>query len=90
MTLQETLAEKIQAVFNDEVVKKINKDNYLDIHLPSVNDKKLTHLFFDTSKGKIKLGFYSNDEHFVENMLGKSAILEKYSQGIRLKNKPDT
>jgi uncharacterized tellurite resistance protein B-like protein len=85
MSTQEIIYEKIKAVYQDAVVKKINKDNYLDIHLPSVNDKKGTHLFFNTSKGKIKLGFYCREDDFVENMLKKSAILEKYSQGIRLK-----
>lgn len=88
MSTQEIIYEKIKAVYQDAVVKKINKDNYLDIYLPSVNDKKGTHLFFNTSKGKIKLGFYCREDDFVESKLSSSVLLEEYSQGLRLKDNP--
>jgi len=56
-TIQDQLAEKIKAKFPDAEVKKINQDNYVDIHLPGVHPKRGTHLFFNTAGGAIKLGF---------------------------------
>lgn len=86
--LQNQLAESILSLYPDAVVKKINKDNFLDIHLPQLNEKKGTHLFFNTAGGKIKLGFYCREEDFVERILSSSSEIEKYSQGIRLKENP--
>lgn len=86
---QNELASGIKSLYPEAIVKKINKDNYLDIHLPQVNEKKGTHLFFNTSKGKIKIGFYSRDDEFNEQILSKSDTLEKYAQGIRLKDNPE-
>lgn len=88
MTLQETLSDGIKKSYPDRIVKKINKDNFLDIHLPSVNKANATHLFFNTPKGGIKIGFYCRDEDFVKKTLKKSKKLESYSQGIRLTNNP--
>jgi hypothetical protein len=87
--VQNELASGISRLYPDAIVKKINIDNYLDIHLPQVNEKKGTHLFFNTSKGKIKFGFYCRDEEFNEQVLSKSENLEKYAQGIRLKDNPE-
>jgi len=50
--------------------------------------KKGTHLFFNTSGGRIKLGFYCRDNDFVENAINSSDQIEKYSQGLRLLNNP--
>lgn len=84
--------EKLQKLFNeaikDAIVKKVDKDNFLDIHLPSVHPKKGTHLFFNTAKGEIKLGFYCRDKEFIENALKNSDELEEYSQGLRLSGNP--
>lgn len=88
MTLQETLSVGVQKRCPDSIIKKINKDNFLDIHLPSVNKANATHLFFNTPKGGIKIGFYCRDEDFVKKTLKKSKKLEGYSQGIRLTNNP--
>lgn len=88
MTLQETLSVGVQKSFPNSIIKKINKDNFLDIHLPSVNKANATHLFFNTPKGGIKIGFYCRDEDFVKKTLKKSKKLEGYSQGIRLTNNP--
>jgi hypothetical protein len=57
-SIQDKLAEGIQKVFPDAEVKKINKDNYLDIHIPSANPKRGSHLFFNTGKEEIKVGFF--------------------------------
>ena len=92
MSIQANLAQKIKSVFSDAVVKKVDKDNFLDIHIPGVNEKRGTHLFFNTGKGKIKMGFYCRDKDFVETLLLKDSDksgLEEYSQGIRPFNNPE-
>ncbi len=85
MTLQDKLVRKLQQNFPDAEVKKINKDNYVDIFIPSVYPKRGAHLFFNTAKDEIKIGFYCRDEEFVKSLLGKHPTLEAYSQGVRLK-----
>lgn len=97
MSLQAELSQKITGEFIDAIVKKVDKDNFLDIHIPSVNEKKGTHLFFNTGKGKIKMGFYCRDKDWVDALLqrdsnrggGNNATLEEYSQGIRPVNNPE-
>ena len=88
-TIQDQLAAKITAHYLDAEVKKINKDNYLDIHLPAVHPKRGTHLFFNTASGVIKVGFYCREEEFTQEILAKSPELEAYSQGIRPKGNPE-
>jgi ankyrin repeat protein len=84
------LAEFILKHNPEAVVKKIDTDSYLDIHIPSIHPKKGTHIFFNTSKQKIKIGFYCREEEFVESVLAKGGdFLEKYSQGVRLKDNPE-
>jgi hypothetical protein len=56
-SIQCQLAETIKSVYKNAIVKKVDKDNFLDIHIPNVNSSKGTHLFFNTVKGQIKLGF---------------------------------
>jgi len=85
MTLQDKLVRKLQQNFPDAEVKKINKDNYVDIFIPSVYPKRGAHLFFNTAKDEIKIGFYCRDEEFVNSLLGKYTTLEAHSQGVRLK-----
>lgn len=88
-SIQYQLAESIKTNFKDSVVKKIDKDNFLDIYIPSVNNSKGTHLFFNTAKGQIKLGFYVRDVEFIDKVLAQSSDkIESYSQGIRLKSNP--
>jgi hypothetical protein len=88
MTVQETLSAGFLKNYPGSIVKKMDKDNFLDINLPSVNKAKATHLFFNTPKSGIKIGFYCRDEEFVKATLKKSKKLESYSQGIRLKDNP--
>ncbi len=88
-SLQFQLAELSKSIHKDSIVKKVDKDNFLDIHIPSVNNSKATHLFFNTAKGQIKLCFYVRDIEFIDKVLKKSSDkIETYSQGIRLKNNP--
>jgi len=92
MSIQSDLANRIVDSVPGSTIKKIDKDNYVDIHIPSVNEKKGTHLFFNTSKGKIKMGFYCRDKDFTDNLLVKDSNksgLEEYSQGIRPFNNPE-
>lgn len=88
-TIQDYLAKKIISYYPDAEVKKINKDNHLDIHLPQVHPMRGTHLFFNTARGVIKVGFYCRDEEFVQQKLIKSSAVEAYSQGIRPKGNPE-
>uniref|UniRef100_UPI004048A59B hypothetical protein n=1 Tax=Algoriphagus sp. TaxID=1872435 RepID=UPI004048A59B len=88
-TIQDQLAERIKTKFPDAEVKKVNKDNFLDIHLPSVHPKRGTHLFFNTAGGSIKVGFYCREADFTQQVLAKSTNLEAYSQGVRPKGNPE-
>jgi len=88
-TIQDQLAEAIQGKYPDAEVKKVNKDNFLDIHIPGIHPKRGTHLFFNTSGGAIKLGFYCREEDFTQKILAKNKDLEVYSQGIRPKGNPE-
>jgi ankyrin repeat protein len=87
-TLQQKLAIGITGKFTDAVVKKIDKDNYLDIHLPSVHSKKGTHLGINTSKDLIKVVYYCRDKKFNEHVLANSNNIEAYGQGLRIKDNP--
>jgi hypothetical protein len=82
-SIQDKLAEGIKKVFPNAEVKKINKDNYLDIHISSAYPKKGTHLFFNTAKEEIKIGFYCRDEEFIQGVLARENSIESYSQGLR-------
>ena len=87
-TLQQELANSITNKFKDAVIKKIDKDNYLDIHLPSVHPKKGTHLGINTAKEEIKIVFYCREDDFNNYEIINSKKLEKYAQGIRIKGNP--
>lgn len=87
-SLQRILVKEILRIYPNAIIKKVDIDNFLDIHLPDVNEKKGTHLFFNTSGEKIKLGFYCREKDFVENAINSSDQIEKYSQGLRLLGNP--
>lgn len=88
-SLQSQLANSINAIYTDAVVKKINKDNFLDIYIPSINSSKGTHLYFNTSKDGIKIGFYVRDESFIKDVLLRAAnSIEAASNGLRLIGNP--
>ena len=83
MTLQEELFNAVKNKFPLAEAKKINVDNYLDIHIPNLNKKRGTHLWCNTAKNEIKIGFYCRDIEFTDDVLGRSTKIEKYSQGFR-------
>lgn len=87
-SIQEQLFASIKNYYPDSEAKKINKDNYLDIYVPEINKKRGTHLFFNTAKDGIKIGFYCRDEEFLAEVLSRSTSIEKYSQGLRILENP--
>lgn len=87
-SIQDELAAKTKLKFPNAEIKKINQGNFLDIHLPTYNSKKGSHLFFNTSKDGVKIGFYCRDDNFVMRALSSNPDLELYSQGFRLKGNP--
>jgi hypothetical protein len=82
-SLQSQIAAEILKKYKDAVIKKIDSDNYLDIHLPSINEKRGTHLGINTAKNVIRMVFYCRDFDFVQKALANSSRLEEYSQGLR-------
>lgn len=88
-SIQIQLSESIQLQYKDSIVKKVDKDNFVDIYIPSVHSSKATHLYFNTAKGQIKLGFYIRDIEFINKVVSQSSKnIESYSQGLRLKSNP--
>ena len=87
-TIQEQLADAIGLIFKDILIKKINKDNYLDIHIPEVCQIKGSHLFFNTTSKGIKIGFYCRDKGFNDKVLEISESIEEFSQGLRISGNP--
>uniref|UniRef100_UPI0040486113 ankyrin repeat domain-containing protein n=1 Tax=Algoriphagus sp. TaxID=1872435 RepID=UPI0040486113 len=89
-SLQQALSDSLLQHFPSAEVKKIDKDNYVDIHLPWVHPKRGTHLGFNTAGNAIKIVFYCREEEWVEQALSNGGgLLEKYSQGVRLKGHPE-
>lgn len=87
-SIQQELAQGIKETFSDAEVKKIDVDNFLDIHVPAIHEKRGTHLFFNTAKGGIKFGFYCRDKAFIDTILKHSVDIEAYAQGLRLADNP--
>ena len=83
ITLQDQLFEAIKAIYSDAIPKKINTDNYLDVKIPSVITKKSAHLYFNSSKEKIKVGVLFIDAELIEALIAKNESLEKFSNGVR-------
>lgn len=89
MSIQQRLSDKFLARYANSIVKKIDRDNHLDIYVPEIHEKKGTHIFFNTAKDKIKVGFYCRDEDFVSSILvNNEQAIERYSQGVRIKDNP--
>lgn len=88
-SVQEQLFAAIKDVFSDADAKKINKDNFLDIHIPSVSPARGTHLFFNTSKNDIKVGYYTRDKSFIKLVTDNNFVeIEAASNGLRIKGNP--
>jgi hypothetical protein len=88
-TIQQELADQILEIYTNSIVKKIDKDNFLDIHIPEINKKKGTHLFFNTAKDNIKIGFYCREEEFINEVINREFdSIEAASNGLRIKGNP--
>lgn len=87
--LQQELFSAIKKIYADAEAKKIGEDNHLDIFMPIVYPKRGAHLFFNTAKDFIKVGFYCRDEGFVLRVLSNSTNIESYGNGIRILNNPE-
>ena len=75
MNIQKEIANLITEIFKDAQVKKVDVDNFLDIHLPGIHSAKGSHLYFNTAKDTIKLGFYCRDVEFIEEVMAKSSSI---------------
>ena len=69
LSLQKDLAAGIINEHPNATIKKVDKDNYLDIHLPDVDEDMDSHLFFNTSDDKFKIGFHANDRSLFKKVL---------------------
>jgi uncharacterized protein (TIGR02145 family) len=87
-TLQQQLADKMLKQYPTATIKKIDKDNYLDIHIPAISEKIGTHFTFSTTRNGIKLSVYSKDDVLCEQFLENSSELEPATRGVRLKDNP--
>jgi ankyrin repeat protein len=89
-SIQQELLTGLKEIYKDAEAKKIDKDNFLDIYIPSINPAKGTHLFFNTSKGVIKIGYYVRDEKFIKSVVEKSPTsIEAASNGLRVLGQPE-
>ncbi len=89
MTIQQQLSNAIILLFPDATVKKIDVDNHLDIHIPGIHEKQGSHLYFNTAKNVIKLGFYVRDVDFVNEVIQRAENIEDHSQGLRISGNPE-
>lgn len=87
-SLQRDLFNTFRQLFPDAEAKKIAEDNHLDIFIPSVYPKRGAHLYFNTAKDVIKVGYYCRDEEFVLKVLSNASNIESYANGIRILNNP--
>jgi len=86
--LQQELFNAIKQLYPEAEAKKIGEDTHLDIFISRIYPKRGAHLFFNTAKNDIKVGFYCRDEEFVLKVLSNSSKIESYANGIRILNNP--
>ena len=87
--LQQELFNEIKQLYLEAEAKKIGEDTHLDIFISRIYPKRGAHLFFNTAKNNIKVGFYCRDEEFVLKVLSNSSKIESYANGIRILNNPE-
>ena len=89
-SVQQKLLNGILKNYPNAESKKVDKDNFLDIHMPSINTSKGTHLYFNTGKNVIKIGFYVRDEKFINNVVKIAREnIESASNGLRISGNPE-
>lgn len=81
-SLQQQLASAILARYPDGVIKKIDQDRFVDIHLPSIFPRRGSHLFFKTSRAGIRLGVYCRSVEFVDQVLKSTSTVEHWHWGM--------
>jgi hypothetical protein len=81
-SLQQQLAAAILAQYPDGVIKKIDQDNFVDIHIPSIFPRRGSHLFFKTSRGGVRLGVYCRSAEFVDHVLRSTSTVEHWHWGM--------
>lgn len=87
--VQKQLAELFLQKYSDSVVKKSGKDNYLDIVVPFIHPLAGYHIFFNTAKDEIKIGYYCRDDEFMDEKVRMHPNeLIRTSKEIRLKDNP--
>jgi hypothetical protein len=82
-TLQDELAAAFRSHFPDAIVKTINRDNVVYIHIPSVHPMRGSHLFFKTEQDQIQFGFYVRDPRFVAEVLASTTSVENRGRILR-------
>ena len=87
-TVHDELSQEWLTHHPEAVVKKINRDNYLDIHMPEIHSGRGTHLFFNTARGGIRVGFFCRDAEFLISVVSRTEDVESYSNGLRPKGNP--
>ena len=87
--LQHEIFNAIKQLYPEADAKKSGEDNHLDIFISRIYPKRGAHLFFNTAKDDIKVGFYCRDEEFVLKVLSNSSNIESYANGIRILNNPE-
>lgn len=89
LTIQQQLLNSITELYPDAEAKKLDKDNFLDIYIPSVSIGKGTHLFFNTVKGSIKIGYYTRDKDFIYLVSSRAPQqIDAASNGLRIVGNP--
>lgn len=89
-TIQQKLINGVLKKYPNAIAKKIDKDNFLDIYMPSVNTSKGSHIYFNTAKNVIKVGFYVRDEIFINNVVRNAPEnIEPASNGLRISGNPE-
>lgn len=82
-TVQQQLAAAICARHPDAEIKKIDRDKYLDIHLPVVHHQRGVYLAVNTSKGLIRFHLYVRDNAYKRRVLEGVSGMEAVSHGLR-------
>jgi len=73
MSLQSEIAERLLEIYPNSIVKKVDRDNHLDIHIPEIHEKKGTHIFFNTSN---LINFREGSYFIVNNTLTKNEFMD--------------
>ena len=87
-SVQQDISRAILARHPNAIVKKIDRDNYLDIHIPAIHPGPpmrdgSTHICFSILRSGISISWVCRDTDAVSWILERSASFEQYSHGLR-------